>query len=88
MAGAVAAAAEIVDHDFRAAPGELERISTAEPAAGAGDDGDPVLEIYAHSIPHSRSMRAGVGDYVQRAKPGDQLGNQRIDAVNEVLNVF
>ena len=44
MAGAVARAAEIVDHHLGAAAGELERISAAEAAAGAGDDRGPAFE--------------------------------------------
>src|SRR6185312_10987331 len=43
--GAVAAravdrTAEVVDHDLRAAMGELERMRTAQTAAGPGDDGN------------------------------------------------
>ena len=45
MAGAVARAAEIVDHHLGAAPRELERISAAEAAAGAGDDRDAALKL-------------------------------------------
>ena len=40
MAGAIARAAKIVDHDFRTAPRQLERIAAAKAAACAGDDGD------------------------------------------------
>ena len=39
-AGAVDRAAEVVDDDRAPATRELERVAAAEPAAGAGDDGD------------------------------------------------
>ena len=48
MAGAVAGAAEIVDHHLRPAPRELEGIGTAQPAAGAGDDGNAIVEPDGH----------------------------------------
>ena len=48
MARAVARAAQVVDHDFRPAPRQLDRIGPAEAAAGAGDNGDFVLERNGH----------------------------------------
>src|SRR3569833_480178 len=48
MAGAVARTAEIIDDDLRAASRQFERISAAEAAARAGDDGDAVLEADGH----------------------------------------
>ena len=43
-AGAVDRAAEVVHHDQRAPPGELECVAAAETAAGPGDDRDLSVE--------------------------------------------
>ena len=47
-AGAVDRAAEIVDDDLRAAPGEFERMGAAQSAAGAGDDDNLAVEANGH----------------------------------------
>ena len=44
----VARAAEIVDDDLGAARGERQRMRATEAIAGAGDDGDAVLEGDCH----------------------------------------
>ena len=49
MAGAVTGAAEVVDDDFRAAPGEFERIGAAQAAAGAGDNGNAAVKFDRHA---------------------------------------
>ena len=46
--GAVARAAQVVDHHARASPSQFQRISPAQPAARAGDDGDLVMKGNAH----------------------------------------
>ncbi len=48
MAGAVAAAAEVIDDNLGPALGKFERIGAAQPAAGAGDDRDAILERNGH----------------------------------------
>ena len=42
-AGAVAAAAEVVDDDVGAVPGQRQGVLAAQPAAGTGDDADAAL---------------------------------------------
>ena len=46
---AVDRAAEVVDHDEGAAPGELECVRTAEATTGAGDDRDLAVEGESHA---------------------------------------
>lgn len=45
-------AADVVDHDFRAAGGKQQRVLPAETAAaaGAGDDGDPDVSHRGHQL--------------------------------------
>ena len=57
-ARAVERAAQIVDHDLRAAPRELERVAAAQAAAGAGDDDD--LAVEANVRAHLKSPFAEV----------------------------
>jgi hypothetical protein len=60
LSAAVAAAAEVVDHDLRAAAGEQQRVAAAEAAAGAGDDGDTSVEVdLGHGVPPEPGVRAG-----------------------------
>jgi hypothetical protein len=49
--GTVAAAAEVVHHDFGATAGELQRVGFAEAASRTGDDHDFVFEFTHLSFP-------------------------------------
>src|SRR5258707_9261710 len=46
---AVDGAARIVHHHLGAAAGQQQRMRATEPVAGAGDDGDAIVEADAHS---------------------------------------
>jgi hypothetical protein len=48
MACAIARTAEVVDHHFRAALGQFERIGTAQTAARTSHYGDFILEVDGH----------------------------------------
>ena len=75
-AGAVDRAAEVVHHDARAAPGELERVAASETTAGAGDDRDLSVEaerIHAPETTHP-CRRGRVSDSPEhRFPPSVQL---------------
>ena len=53
-AGAVELAAEVVHHDPRALPGELERVGPTEPAPRSGHDHDAPVADAAHALQHDR----------------------------------
>ncbi|MNP40095.1 hypothetical protein D3C76_1337050 [compost metagenome] len=56
-AGAVTAAAEIVDHYLGAALGEFQGVDAAQAVAGAGDDGYAVIETNGHGVaPHESCL--------------------------------
>jgi hypothetical protein len=48
-AAAVAGAAEIIDHDFRAAARQPQRMRPSKPIARAGDDGDASVKPDCHA---------------------------------------
>ena len=74
LPGAVARAAEIVDHDPGAAPSELERISPAEAAAGAGDDGDAAFEADRHAACPPRHSERGLAKRLSGTRKGPPTG--------------
>ena len=43
---ALGRAAEVVDQHFGPVPGKQQRMGTAQPAAGTGDDHDLILELH------------------------------------------
>jgi hypothetical protein len=60
LAAAVGRAAEIVDDQSGAAPGQARAHSAAEAAAGAGDDGDAAFEADGHgNSPPTDEIGAG-----------------------------
>ncbi|MOA07808.1 hypothetical protein D3C78_1275310 [compost metagenome] len=49
-AGAVAATAEVVDHHLGATGGQVQGVNAAQAVAGAGDDGNTVIEANGHGV--------------------------------------
>ena len=44
----VARAAEVINHDFGTAPGQIKRISAAKATTGPGNDGDTIIKTQSH----------------------------------------
>ena len=59
-AGAVGAAAEVVDDDLGALAGEQQRVLPADAPAGPGDDGDPAVELAHVAVSSTSSLRSAL----------------------------
>ncbi len=84
-AAAVARAAEVVDDDLGAARSQEQRVGAAQTAAGACDDGDPVVKSYFAQLGTSSQLWGRPAAFWGRADScllGSLLNSHSVGSVN------